>query len=203
MQHPTIQPTQTFTGTLATPIKIHSAPQIPHSQAQTKQSNSSQHQPPYNTLNKVDNSQSIFYQTHPHRPPLQRTCTHKHSQNFITLNNQTQPKSLYKHDSTLNDSLVQHVHHKYIQLPSTTSNILNTHTPNYTTTIHISHIHDCGGCGWKDVGMVATHCAVMCGLSVHALRCALSLVSLVFGELFFGESPSLHDLFLHFLANSH
>ena len=46
--------------------------------------------------------------------------------------------------------------------------------------------------------MVATHCAVMCGLSVHALRCALLLVSLVFGELFFGESPSLHDLFLHF-----
>ena len=44
------------------------------------------------------------------------------------------------------------------------------------------------------------HCAVMGGLSVHALRCALLLVSLVFGELFFGESPSLHDLFLHFLA---
>ena len=44
------------------------------------------------------------------------------------------------------------------------------------------------------------HCAVMCGLSVHALRCALSLVSLVFGELFFGESPSLHDLFLHFFV---
>ena len=44
------------------------------------------------------------------------------------------------------------------------------------------------------------HCAVMGGLSVHALRCALSLVSLVFGKLFFGESPSLHDLFLHFLA---
>ena len=44
------------------------------------------------------------------------------------------------------------------------------------------------------------HCAVMGGLSVHALRSALSLVSLVFGELFFGESPSLHDLFLHFLA---
>ena len=48
--------------------------------------------------------------------------------------------------------------------------------------------------------MVATHCAVMCGLFVHALRCALLLVSLVFGELFFGESPSLHYLFLHFLA---
>ena len=44
------------------------------------------------------------------------------------------------------------------------------------------------------------HCAVMGGWSVHALRCALSLVSLVFGKLFFGESPSLHDLFLHFLA---
>ena len=46
--------------------------------------------------------------------------------------------------------------------------------------------------------MVATHCAVMCGLFVHALRCALLLVSLVFVELFFGESPSLHYLFLHF-----
>ena len=29
---------------------------------------------------------------------------------------------------------------------------------------------------------------------------ALSLVSLVFGKVFFGGSPSLHDLFLHFLA---
>ncbi len=38
----------------------------------------------------------------------------------------------------------------------------------------------------------------MCGLSVHALRCALLLVSLVFGEMFFGKSPSLHYLFLHF-----
>ncbi len=67
---------------------------------------------------------------------------------------------------------------------------------------HLTYIYirDCGGCGWKDVGMVATHCAVMCGLFVHALRCALLLVSLVFGELFFGESPSLHYLFLHFLA---
>ena len=35
---------------------------------------------------------------------------------------------------------------------------------------------------------------------MHALRCALSLVSLVFGEVFFGGSASLHDLFLHFLA---
>ncbi len=32
------------------------------------------------------------------------------------------------------------------------------------------------------------------------VRCALSLVSLVFGEVFFGGSVSLHDLFLHFLA---
>ena len=38
----------------------------------------------------------------------------------------------------------------------------------------------------------------MCGLSVHALRCALLLVSLVFGELFFAESPSLHDFFCTF-----
>ena len=28
------------------------------------------------------------------------------------------------------------------------------------------------------------HCAVMCGQSVHAFRCALLLVSLVLGELF-------------------
>ena len=35
---------------------------------------------------------------------------------------------------------------------------------------------------------------------MHALRCALSLVSLVFGEVFFGGSTSLHVFFLHFLA---
>ena len=35
---------------------------------------------------------------------------------------------------------------------------------------------------------------------MHALRCALPLVSLVFGEVFFDGSASLHDLFLHFLA---
>ena len=35
---------------------------------------------------------------------------------------------------------------------------------------------------------------------MHALRCALSLVSLVFGKVFFGGSASLHVLFLHFLA---
>ena len=35
---------------------------------------------------------------------------------------------------------------------------------------------------------------------MHALQCALSLVSLVFGEVFFGGSASLHILFLHFLA---
>ena len=29
---------------------------------------------------------------------------------------------------------------------------------------------------------------------------ALSLVSLVFGKVFFGGSPSLHDLFLHFFT---
>ena len=75
-------------------------------------------------LNKVDNTQSTLYQTHPHRPPLRRTCTHTLT-NFITLNNQTQPKSLYKHDSTLNDSLVQYVNHEHFQLPSTTSNALS------------------------------------------------------------------------------
>ena len=42
------------------------------------------------------------------------------------------------------------------------------------------------------------HCDVMCGLSAHAL----SLVSLVFGEVLFGGCASLHCLFLHFLANS-
>ncbi len=35
---------------------------------------------------------------------------------------------------------------------------------------------------------------------MHCDARALSLVSLVFGEFFFGGSPSLHDLFLHFLA---
>ena len=35
---------------------------------------------------------------------------------------------------------------------------------------------------------------------MHALWCALLLVSLVFGEVFFGGSASLHNLFLHFLA---
>ena len=72
---------------------------VHHSQAQTKLRNSSQyhtatythnkhnpHQPLYNTL---DNTQCTLYQTRPHRPPLQRTCTHKHltihSQIFITL----------------------------------------------------------------------------------------------------------------------
>ena len=35
---------------------------------------------------------------------------------------------------------------------------------------------------------------------MHALRCALLLVSLVFGEVFFGGSAPLHDFFLHFLA---
>ena len=39
-----------------------------------------------------------------------------------------------------------------------------------------------------------------CGQSVHAFRCASSLVSLVFEEVFFGGSASLHYLFLHFLA---
>ena len=54
--------------------------------------------------------------------------------------------------------------------------------------------------------MVATqqmHCAVMhvwvvCACIVVCIK--LSLVSLVFGEVFFGGSASLHDLFLHFLA---
>ena len=31
---------------------------------------------------------------------------------------------------------------------------------------------------------------------MHAFRCALSLVSLVFGELFFGGSASLHGFFV-------
>ena len=35
---------------------------------------------------------------------------------------------------------------------------------------------------------------------MHVLRYVLSLVSLVFGEVFFGGSATLHDLFLHFLA---
>ena len=32
--------------------------------------------------------------------------------------------------------------------------------------------------------------------------CALSLVSLVFGEVFFAGSASLHDRFLHFLESA-
>ena len=35
---------------------------------------------------------------------------------------------------------------------------------------------------------------------MHALRHALSLVSLVFEEALFGRNASLHDLFLHYLA---
>ena len=36
---------------------------------------------------------------------------------------------------------------------------------------------------------------------MHAFRCALSLVSLVFEEVFFAGSASLHDWFLHFLES--
>ena len=47
----------------------------------------------------------------------------------------------------------------------------------------------------------ALRCDVCMGsLCMHCDARALSLVSLVFGEVFFGGSPSLHDLFLHFLA---
>ncbi len=37
---------------------------------------------------------------------------------------------------------------------------------------------------------------------MHAFRCALSLVSLVFEEVFFAGSASLHDWFLHFLESA-
>ena len=37
---------------------------------------------------------------------------------------------------------------------------------------------------------------------MHAFQCALSLVSLVFGEVFFAGSASLHDRFLHFLESA-
>ena len=37
---------------------------------------------------------------------------------------------------------------------------------------------------------------------MHAFRCALSLVSLVFGEVLFAGSASLHDWFLHFLESA-
>ena len=36
---------------------------------------------------------------------------------------------------------------------------------------------------------------------MHAFRYALSLVSLVFEEVFFAGSASLHDWFLHFLES--
>ena len=43
----------------------------------------------------------------------------------------------------------------------------------------------------------------MCGyVAVHAFQCALLLVSLVFGQVFFGGSAFLHDRLLHFLAKS-
>ena len=37
---------------------------------------------------------------------------------------------------------------------------------------------------------------------MHAFRCALLLVSLIFGEVFFAGSASLHDWFLHFLESA-
>ena len=37
---------------------------------------------------------------------------------------------------------------------------------------------------------------------MHAFRYALSLVSLVFEEVFFAGSASLHDWFLHFLESA-
>ena len=37
---------------------------------------------------------------------------------------------------------------------------------------------------------------------MHAFRCALLLVSLVFGEVFFAGSASLHDWFLYFLESA-
>ena len=37
---------------------------------------------------------------------------------------------------------------------------------------------------------------------MHAFRCASSLVSLVFEEVFFAGSASLHDWFLHFLESA-
>ncbi len=38
---------------------------------------------------------------------------------------------------------------------------------------------------------------------MHAFRCVLSLVPLVFGEVFFAGSASLHDWFLHFLESAY
>ena len=68
--HPTLQPTQSFTGTLL-PSKYTSLHHSPFTST-IEQSNSSQHhtatythnphQPPYNSLNEV----STLYQTHPH-----------------------------------------------------------------------------------------------------------------------------------------
>ena len=37
---------------------------------------------------------------------------------------------------------------------------------------------------------------------MHAFWCALLLVSLVFGEVFFAGTASLHDWFLHFLVSA-
>ena len=77
-------------------------------------------------LNKVDNTQSTLYQTHPHRPPLQRTCTYTHSQtsSHSTTKHMQSPYTNMT-PCTLNDSLVQYVNHEHFQLPSTTSNALS------------------------------------------------------------------------------
>ena len=49
-----------------------------------------------------------------------------------------------------------HNQHLQLHVPSTTTNILISNTHTIHTTIHIPHIHNWGGCGWKVVGMVAT-----------------------------------------------
>ena len=82
----------------------------------------------------------------------------------------------------------------YSHTLSTTTNIL-THSEYIQ---QIWHYHKLtsdintigrGGCGWKNVGMVA---------SVKALRCFLQLVSLVFAEVFFCGRASLHEWFCTF-----
>ena len=110
-QHPTLQPAQTFMATLL-------PTSLTFRQAQTKQSNSSQHhtatnthnkhsphQPPYNTLNKVDNTQSTLT---PNTPTYTSPIKNLHTQTLTTHSQfhhtqpgttKTLPMSLYTNTS--------------------------------------------------------------------------------------------------------
>ena len=102
------------------------------------------------------------------------------------------------HDSTLSDSLVQHVHNQHFQLyifhnhQHTDSFATHTHTPSYTTgtTIHISHIY-------TSDSVVAVVKALRCNVRVVCACIAVFIVAcfIGFGEVLFGGSlsASLHN----------